>query len=61
MNATQDQLNSLFPTPPPAPPSAVAPGRHPGWTDESTKAVLDLLKDNHKKWHIYFNNLKFHK
>ena len=61
MNASQSQLDSLFPTPPPLPPSDVAPTRLPGWSSDSTEAVLELLKDNHKKWHIFFNDKKFHK
>lgn len=61
MNATTDQLAALFPTPPTAPISDIAPSRLAGWTSESTQTVLELLKDNHKKWHIFFNEQKFHK
>ena len=61
MNATAEQLDALFPTPPSSPPVSFAPTRNPGWDHRSTETVLELLKDNHKKWHIFFNDLKFHK
>ncbi|EAU83469.2 hypothetical protein CC1G_04725 [Coprinopsis cinerea okayama7 len=31
-----------------------------GRTPASTAALLDILKDNNDKWHIFFNNLKYH-
>ncbi len=61
MDASPEQLDTLFPTPRPSPPSDFAPDRHPGWDNESTETVLELLKDNHKRWHIFFNDMKFHK
>ncbi|KAF8999014.1 hypothetical protein BDZ89DRAFT_1105585 [Hymenopellis radicata] len=50
----------LFPTPSQAP-SIHAPSRLPGADDASTKALIHVLKDNHEKWHIFFNNVsRFH-
>lgn len=62
MDATPEQLARLFPSPSIAL-STVVPGpvRHAGWTHESTDAVLACLKDNHRKWHIFFNEKHFHK
>ncbi|KAF9019801.1 hypothetical protein BDZ89DRAFT_1072726 [Hymenopellis radicata] len=37
-----------------------APSRLPGAGVASTKALLDVLKDNHEKWHIFFNDLRSH-
>ncbi len=50
----------LFPAPSHAP-SLHAPSRLPGADDASTKALLDVLKDNHERWHIFFNDMGFHK
>lgn len=46
-----DILDKLFPPPRL---SLVAP--FPGATLESTKALIALLKENHNKWHIFFND-----
>ena len=61
MNASAEKLDALFPTPRPSPPTDFAPDRHPGWDSDSTETVLELLKDNHKRWHIFFNDRGFHK
>ena len=67
MEATPSQLDSLFPHPSHATRTHLSTGRIPGpvpqagWSEESTKAVLELLKDNHQKWHIFFNEKRFHK
>jgi hypothetical protein len=47
----KDVLDKLFPSPRPSP---VAP--FPGATSEATKALIALLKENHNKWHIFFND-----
>ncbi|GJE99831.1 hypothetical protein PsYK624_161040 [Phanerochaete sordida] len=61
MDASSEQLNLRFPTPSSPPVSIVPhPAVHPGFTHESTKAVLDCLKDNHKRFHIFFNERGFH-
>ncbi|KAI0085244.1 hypothetical protein BDY19DRAFT_1050723 [Irpex rosettiformis] len=66
MTNTSQQLTALFPhLRSPATPNAAAtripvPHRQAGWTYESTKAVVELLKDNHEKWHIFFNEKGFH-
>ena len=59
--ATEDKLDVLFPVPSPAAPSPQAPGRLPGVTPESTAALRRTLKENHTKWHIFFNDKRFHK
>ncbi|KAM6493037.1 Protein of unknown function (DUF4243) domain containing protein [Amanita muscaria] len=49
----------LFPTPAP-PPSLVAPARWPGITPHSVEVLKKVLKDNHDRWHIFFNDRNFH-
>ena len=62
MDATPEQLNLRFPKPiSPLPTVVTNPTRHAGWSHESTKAVLDCLKDNHHRFHIFFNDKGFHK
>jgi hypothetical protein len=50
----------LFPTPS-LPPSTLAPYHWPGISPESTQALKDVLKDNHERWHIFFNDKGYHK
>ena len=47
----EDVLNKLFPAPRL---SLVAP--FPGATAQATKSLVALLKENHNKWHIFFND-----
>ncbi|KAI0776932.1 hypothetical protein BD413DRAFT_610512 [Trametes elegans] len=54
-----DTLDKVYPIPSHAP-SAQAPRRFPGVTPDSTAAVLKTLKDNHQRWHIFFNEKGFH-
>lgn len=49
----------LFPSPS-LPPSALSPYQWPGISPESTQALKDVLKDNHKRWHIFFNEKGYH-
>ncbi|GJE93600.1 questin oxidase family protein [Phanerochaete sordida] len=61
MDATPDELAARFPWPAPPHPAVVpAPIRHAGWSSESTDALLAALKDNHTRWHIFFNEKHFH-
>jgi hypothetical protein len=53
-------LDDLFPIPPPQA-SAFFPERWPGVSASSTKALLDTVKDDYKKWHVFFNDKGFHK
>jgi len=50
----------LFPAPSP-PPSTISPTVWPGVSPTSTAALQRVLKDNHQKWHIFFNDKGFHK
>ncbi|KAI0076664.1 hypothetical protein K474DRAFT_1707993 [Panus rudis PR-1116 ss-1] len=38
----------------------LVPPRQPGITPDSAKAVSEILEDNHRKTHIFFNEKKFH-
>ncbi|KAG6328963.1 hypothetical protein ID866_10126 [Astraeus odoratus] len=60
-NAIHDKrdLDALFPNPT-FPPSAISPQRLPGTNFESVAALRHVLKDNHKRWHIFLNHIKFH-
>ncbi|KAH9482778.1 Baeyer-Villiger oxidase ptaJ [Psilocybe cubensis] len=50
--------------PPPShrgsPPNLLAPRTWPGVSPASTAALQAILTDNHKKWHIFFNDRGFH-
>ncbi|CCM00192.1 uncharacterized protein FIBRA_02220 [Fibroporia radiculosa] len=59
MDSSNSQLESLFPLPS-QPPSPLSPTRLPGVTHGSGLALLKTLKENHRRWHIFFNNLGFH-
>ncbi len=58
--ANEETLNKLFPVPASAP-SVQAPARFPGTTLQTTATLQETLKDNHVKWHIFFNYKHFHK
>lgn len=45
---------------PSLPPSALSPQRLPGTSVQSLAALQYVLKDNHKRWHIFLNDLKQH-
>lgn len=51
--------------PPPShrggPANALAPRTWPGVSPASTAALQAILTDNHKKWHVFFNERGFHK
>ncbi|KIK54774.1 hypothetical protein GYMLUDRAFT_1022098 [Collybiopsis luxurians FD-317 M1] len=49
----------LYPAPNTAP-HVLSPTRWPGTTPESARTLGILLKENHEKWHNFYNNLKFH-
>ena len=53
-------LDFLFPTPS-APPSPLSPSHGSGISPQSTGALQKVLKDNHERWHIFFNERHFHK
>ncbi|KAF8966075.1 hypothetical protein BDZ97DRAFT_1917776 [Flammula alnicola] len=52
-------LENLFPVPSPSP-STLSPSHFPGVSPQSTEALQNVLKDNHRKWHIFFNEKRFH-
>ncbi|KAI0357098.1 hypothetical protein OH77DRAFT_1422596 [Trametes cingulata] len=56
---TVEDLDSFFPLPSP-PSSRQFPARLPGVTHASGLALVNTLKDNHVKWHAYFNDRGFH-
>ncbi|KAK7681710.1 hypothetical protein QCA50_015057 [Cerrena zonata] len=61
MNASPETLNILFPVPSRAPKSfGLAPSRIPGPNAKSVEALREYLKDNHRKRHIFFNDMGFH-
>ncbi|KIJ13025.1 hypothetical protein PAXINDRAFT_170906 [Paxillus involutus ATCC 200175] len=49
----------LFPAPS-LPPSAFSPQRLPGASLESLAALQHVLKDNHRRHHIFLNHTRFH-
>jgi hypothetical protein len=51
--------DELFPAPSPAP-SKLSPAVWPGNSLESTTALQKCLKENHEKFHIFFNDRGFH-
>jgi hypothetical protein len=54
------ELDALFPIPS-FPPTVLCPQRYAGTSPEAVVALRYVLKDNHTKYHIFFNDLKFHK
>lgn len=52
-------LHALFPVP--SPPPFLCPPRFPGITLEATNMLLGVLKENHERWHIFFNEKGHHK
>ncbi|KAH0834191.1 hypothetical protein J3R83DRAFT_11503 [Lanmaoa asiatica] len=58
-STTQQKLDELFPVPS-LPPSQLSPQRLPGANLESLVALRDVLKDNHQRYHIFFNHTRFH-
>ncbi|KAG6856964.1 hypothetical protein H0H87_011634 [Tephrocybe sp. NHM501043] len=59
MTDKDTSITDLFPIPS-SPPSTLVPKRWPGITPESTDALREVLKDNHTRWHIFFNDSGFH-
>ncbi|KAF9235888.1 hypothetical protein BU15DRAFT_64439 [Melanogaster broomeanus] len=55
----QQELDALFPVPS-LPPSPLSPQRFPGSGLESVAALQRVLKDNHNRYHIFFNYTHFH-
>ncbi|GLB42753.1 putative protein of unknown function (DUF4243) [Lyophyllum shimeji] len=52
-------ISDLFPIPS-TPPSPRIPKPWAGISPESTAALREVLKDNHTRWHIFFNDAGFH-
>ncbi|KAG8759077.1 hypothetical protein FRC14_006699 [Serendipita sp. 396] len=55
----QDYLQRIIPTPA-TPKAPLAPGLWPGATASSAKEVARLLRENHVKFHCFFNDEGFH-
>ncbi|KAG1857737.1 hypothetical protein DFJ58DRAFT_715931 [Suillus subalutaceus] len=49
----------LFPAPSP-PPTALCPQRWPGCNPESLATMRHVLIDNHTRYHIFWNDIRFH-
>jgi hypothetical protein len=58
-NVYDEKAEKLFPAPSP-PPTVLCPQRWPGCTLESLAAMRHVLIDNHARYHIFHNDLKFH-
>ncbi|KAK0451420.1 uncharacterized protein EV420DRAFT_716756 [Desarmillaria tabescens] len=41
-------------------PTNFTPNTIPGVDAESTLSLQNVLRDNHEKWHVFFNHLRFH-
>lgn len=54
-----EKAERLFPAPS-SPPTALCPQRWPGCNLESLNAVRHALIDNHTRYHIFWNDIKFH-
>ncbi|KAF8590606.1 hypothetical protein K439DRAFT_1611983 [Ramaria rubella] len=59
MTAPTQDLDILFPLPS-TPPSPLSPTARAGATHESAQALVRLLKENHVKFHCFFNDRGFH-
>ncbi|KAG6841594.1 hypothetical protein C0991_009350 [Blastosporella zonata] len=59
MSTDYYSISDLFPIPS-SPPSNLVPKRWPGINPETTAALQEVLKDNHTRWHIFFNDSGFH-
>jgi hypothetical protein len=60
LHLTMTTLDELFPIPGP-PTSDLLPSRWPGVSAASGAALVETLKTNHEKWHLFFNDKKYHK
>ncbi|KAG6908240.1 hypothetical protein DXG01_005633 [Tephrocybe rancida] len=60
MGTSDKSIADLFPVPS-SPPSTLVPKRWPGISLESTATLREVLKDNHERWHIFFNDSGYHK
>lgn len=56
----EETLNVLFPLPVQTG-TSFSPNQSPGVTAEASIALVALLKDNHDRFHIFFNDRGFHK
>ncbi|KAG2073377.1 hypothetical protein BDR04DRAFT_1072712 [Suillus decipiens] len=56
---TGSELDALFPSPS-FPPNVLAPSRYPGTSPETVATLTHVLKDNHTRYHIFFNKQGFH-
>ncbi|TFK38464.1 hypothetical protein BDQ12DRAFT_605867 [Crucibulum laeve] len=57
--SSNSTLDALFPSPS-APPSRLSPAHWPGVNLHSAASLQKVLKDNHEKWHVFFNDKQFH-
>ncbi|KAG1750463.1 uncharacterized protein EDB91DRAFT_1217151 [Suillus paluster] len=59
MLASSHAFDALFPSPSP-PPTVLCPARYPGASAEAVAALRYVLTDNHTKYHIFHNHLRYH-
>ena len=53
-----ETVQDRFPVPSP---HKLYSGFWPGISAGSTEALRSILKDNHERWHVFFNDHGFHK
>jgi hypothetical protein len=56
----EEILNRLFP-PPVQTGTKLSPSQNPGVREDAANTLARLLKDNHDRHHIFFNERGFHK
>ena len=54
-------MAEIFTPPSTVPVAPLSPRVWAGITPSSTKALVEILKDNHDRWTIFFNDKGFHK
>ena len=60
MPSDRPTLESLFPAPV-EPPALAAPARWPGITPKSVEVLKKVLKNNHERWNVFFEDKGHHK
>jgi hypothetical protein len=53
-------MNALFPVPPEST-LPLVPSRWPGVSASSSSTLIECVKDDFEKYHVFFNDKHFHK